>query len=191
MTFSALPANHALVFLQDATERSNSNECDGVVVWHPAAPPSLDLLDRLRFFDPISLATMPCNECTSNVIQNVFVASVMEFSQRKTFSDVRAVISVWTQVNSSTAVHPNDKQSLQNIVSLVDKRDLDVFVVDVEDLPDLPSTMRNIHLQILHSIQKARPTRNDTFHSVVKNPRWSHSITGIIPVSVRFAFIFV
>jgi hypothetical protein len=185
------PIDHALVFLQDSGEQDSTIDTDGVVVWHPSAPPSLDLLDRLRFFDPSSLVTMPCKECTSNIIQNAFVASVMEFSQRKTFSDAQAVILVWTQVNSSTPVHPNDEQSLENIASLVDKRNLELFVVDLEDLSEIPDTKHNIYLKVLHRMQKAAWSRNNTLHAVVKNPRSSHSTGGTIPVSVRFIFLFV
>lgn len=155
---------------------SSSRDLKGVHVWHPASPPSVELLERLH---DCSAVESEHHRMTS--FRNALAAAILEFYDGKTSADVQLVIAAWTSIHDE---HNEDDDAVtkSTIVELLQKRDalLQLVCVD-DDTPEDVDCSKKM-FQIFKKLKNSR--RYYSTWNILKDPFNSGDI-GWISHTVR------
>lgn len=106
---------------------STTRGLDGVRIYYPASPPSMELLERLYYEPPV-----PCELDHIRHFRNAVAAGILEFHHGKNTPATQTSIIAWTYPNSSHICNEDDA-TLAEIRELIEKRDLLLHVVSLHD----------------------------------------------------------
>lgn len=158
---------------------STTRDLKGVHVWHPAAPPSVELLERLHNGPFVQFGTY-----SMVYFRNAVAAAMLEFFDGRIMPDAQTIIETWTCLDGDRHEDDVDDSTIHSVVELFQKRNALLQIVTLDDsVPGRLDQSHNIWSFILERLNHQH--KYCSTWSILKDPFGSGD-DRLISHAVRF-----
>lgn len=162
---------------------STTRDLKGVQVWHPASPPSVDVLQRLH-----NCSSVQFEYHGMRSFRNALAAAILEFYDGRNPTDAPLVVAAWTCLADTHAGSEDDDTIIDSILELVQKRDGLLQIVCVDDVtPGDVEEGASKWIQIIKRLQNSRRKYCSTWNILNDpfNDPYNSGDAGLVSHTVR------